>query len=265
MLKQYYRQEFPRYFPDWVLATIASVVFYFILETATPRFREFRLDDQSISHSFSHDQMVTDNELYVLVVMIPLIIMILISRLMARGNGIQFIHVAQVTALGLVVNLAITGIITDFLKLWISRPRPDFLARCNAKASAPIDKYVGIEVCQLQNFMLLIDGMKSCPSGHSSLAFSGTVYFCLWLNGQFKLYKKSKSLILQLLSWSYILMAVFIAISRSSDYRHHYEDIIFGSLIGIVVSIIVYFKYFPGLNHETSHLPISEKPTQILP
>lgn len=43
----------------------------------------------------------------------------------------QALHYLQVSILGLLISLSLNGVITDILKVWIARPRPDFLERCD--------------------------------------------------------------------------------------------------------------------------------------
>lgn len=56
-----------------------------------------------------------------------------------------------------------------------------------------------------------------------------------------------------------ILVAAYIALSRTQDYRHHFFDIGFGSAIGIVFAVIFYYKYFNSLSDESCNVPIDYK------
>lgn len=252
-------KEVKKYASDWYTAAIIAGVFILYLELAPAHARQFMINDPKISHSFANPQIVNDTKLYVLVFVIPVLLISLISYLKAPA---KFIKLAHVTILGLFISFVITGFITDLLKIWISRPRPDFVTRCIPKSSTPLNTYVSLEVCTQENRFLLNDGLKSCPSGHSSLSMSGALFFCLWVQGQFKLFH-SKSLWKQLLGWSYILVALFIAISRHIDYRHHVEDIVFGLCIGGITSGIIYFKYFPSLWSQECDLVLDE--VNVLP
>lgn len=79
---------------------------------------------------------------------------------------------------------------------------------------------------------VLIDGLRSTPSGHSSISFSGLLYLTLWLLGQFKLLQprsSSRYIYNYLVVFSPLLLATYVALSRTQDYRHHFADIILGS------------------------------------
>ncbi|KAG6845727.1 hypothetical protein H0H87_004993 [Tephrocybe sp. NHM501043] len=53
------------------------------------------------------------------------------------------------------------------------------------------------------------------------------------------------------------------------DYRHHWQDVLVGSLLGTAVSYFTYRQYYPSLSDELSHRPysprIKREQTDILP
>lgn len=255
-----FKRELKRHATDWITILIIASVFILYLEFAPAHSRQFQINDPKISHSFANPQIVNDFKLYVLVFIIPSIIIVTVSYMKKPQDFIKLTHISM---LGLVASFIITGFITDLLKIWISRPRPDFITRCQPDSSTPLDTYVSLEVCTQENQFILNDGLKSCPSGHSSLSMSGGLFLCLWISGQLKSFNKTSPLYIQFLSWGYILVALFIAISRHLDYRHHVEDIIFGLIIGGVVSYTIYFRYFNDLTSEKCDSPLEENP--VLP
>ena len=70
---------------------------------------------------------------------------------------------------------------------------------------------------------------NSFPSGHSTCAFS--LYFAL------SLIVKNK-----LLKFIFFAMAVLVGYSRIYLSQHFFEDVYAGSIIGVVITIIVYFS-----------------------
>lgn len=61
-----------------------------------------------------------------------------------------------------------------------------------------------------------------------------------------------------LLSFIPLMLATLVAVSRTADYHHHYQDVIVGSLIGIVLAYLSYRQYYPPLNHSRCHLPYAD-------
>jgi len=156
------------------------------------------------------------------------------------------------------------GVITGIGKIMAGRPRPDFFNRCFPLI--PIDDTVAVrnKVATLTNLTLVCDGdadlikegRKSFPSGHSSQAFCTFGFMAFYVWGKTLAYARKG----QLSSWRFIagwpLMcaALAVAISRTQDYRHHWEDVTVGSILGLVSAYLCYRLYYPKLRSCNSHL-----------
>lgn len=124
----------------------------------------------------------------------------------------------------------------------------------------------------------------SFPSGHSSLAFAAMVFLSFYMAGHFAIFahgnvdqscnvryeshsthRLGKKIVRRFIMyfsnhsskpfWKLLLclapwfLATFIAVSRVMDYHHHFEDIVAGSLVGIVCAVLCYiFKLSAILN-----------------
>ncbi|KAF7968275.1 hypothetical protein HWV62_31069 [Athelia sp. TMB] len=53
--------------------------------------------------------------------------------------------------------------------------------------------------------------------------------------------------------------ASLVAYSRSMDYRHHWSDILVGSIVGLTFSYFSYHQYYPHLASPASHRPFSPR------
>ncbi|KAF8634566.1 hypothetical protein AX17_004156 [Amanita inopinata Kibby_2008] len=135
-------------------------------------------------------------------------------------------------------------LVTVFIKHAVGRLRPDFLSRCKWDDA--------LKICAGRPNIIL-SGRKSFPSGHSSTAFSGMTVLSLWIAGQTAAWclgvpSSTTPIRSRLASFSLTLpplfWAAFVAISRLEDNRHHVEDVVVGSIIGVVVSIICYHIFW---------------------
>jgi diacylglycerol diphosphate phosphatase / phosphatidate phosphatase len=46
------------------------------------------------------------------------------------------------------------------------------------------------------------------------------------------------------------------------DYRHHWQDVLVGSLLGLTLAWFSYRQYYPALSHPLSHRPYSPRITR---
>ncbi|XP_002028243.2 putative phosphatidate phosphatase [Drosophila persimilis] len=77
----------------------------------------------------------------------------------------------------------------------------------------------------------------SFPSGHSSMAFYGLVFLALHL--RHRRWPLRGSLLGPVLQLGCLCVAWFVAISRVMDYKHHWSDVVAGSLLGAGTAFVV--------------------------
>ncbi|RCK63979.1 Diacylglycerol pyrophosphate phosphatase 1 [Candida viswanathii] len=259
--------QFRQFLPDWIVSALLLAFFFLVAENALPFQRQFSLDDLTISHPFAVQERVTGVQCVLLATLIPLFTILVVLLVRYRAGSLnsqhQAVHVLLISVLGLLVSMSLNGVVTDILKVWIARPRPDFLARCGPKPGTTLNMLVDSSVCTAPlGEDVLIDGMRSTPSGHSSISFSGLLYLTLWLLGQFKLLQARSSprhVYKYLLVFSPVVLASYVALSRTQDYRHHFGDIIMGSLIGLGFAWWAYHHYFNALVSEESDKPVLDE------
>lgn len=237
---------------------IALIAYFFaVAEKARPFRREFVAGDVRISHPFAEQERVPDHLLYVLAVYLPMLVVIIVCWLTRSWDKYTKLHRTQVALVSLLLSVATTSVITDVLKCWIANPRPDFLSRCGGSSKMTKGKLYTMDSCSpALGEMYLYDGMKSTPSGHSSMLFCGLGWLVLFLWGHYSALTTGKPAhVKYLCALGPIMLALYIALSRVQDYRHHNFDIIFGGIIGAVNAAIGYLHYY--------HAPWSSHPTQL--
>ncbi|KAF5365745.1 hypothetical protein D9758_003266 [Tetrapyrgos nigripes] len=241
------------YAPDWLL-TIALGAVFFSLDKVEGYRREFSLADTSLRHTYAVHERVPNVALYLICFAAPFLLMPVINLLTIRSWW-DFHN----SSLGLVLGLALAGSITQFTKITVGRPRPDLIDRCQP-LNGSVDPTYGLStdaVCTRTD--LLNDGFRSFPSGHSSMSFAGLGFLAFYLAGKVHLFDERGYTGKAWLSLTPFAGAALVAISRTMDYRHHWQDVLVGSLLGTVMSYFAYRQYYPELSSLVSHLPYSPR------
>ncbi|KAI0738505.1 lipid phosphate phosphatase 1 [Daedaleopsis nitida] len=225
------------YLVDWVVASFmwfAAIV----IKELPPFERDFDKKDPVISHKHHKDQ-ISGELNWTLAFIVPIAITLVAG--LRRRSAIEVHH----SLLALYSGRGLCALITEALKNRVGRLRPDFLDRCKSI----LGMCTG-DVSKIQ------EGRRSFPSGHSSEAFSGMTFLSLWIAGMTGAWCLSQSVpgssflrskIARLaVSLAPLAFATWVAVSRVEDYRHHKEDVIVGSLIGIASATICYLIYWPN-------------------
>ena len=124
--------------------------------------------------------------------------------------------------------IVISNIVSNFLKLQVGRPRPDFYSLMGQEANADSLMPDGMSTNRYR------ECFKSFPSGHTTTASCGMVFTSLFFR---KVLKTNQF-------WAFFLMACpllyafYIAAGRVIEYRHHFEDVLCGLLIGLIFPVL---------------------------
>ncbi|KAI0046682.1 PAP2-domain-containing protein [Auriscalpium vulgare] len=243
------------YAPDWILTLVLAAAFL-SLDKVSGFKREFSVSDTSLLHPFAEHERVPDWALYIIAIVSPLILQWLIDLATIRSWWD-----AHNSALGVVLGLSITGSITQLVKITVGRPRPDLISRCRPDAGT-VDPPLGLSsvaICHPRTTRMIEDGFRSFPSGHSSLSFAGLGFLAFYIAGKTHLFDKRGHAAKAWLALLPLSGAALVAISRTEDYRHHWQDVFVGSLLGIVVAYFSYRQYYPPLSSELSHRPYAPR------
>lgn len=230
------------YAGDYLGLAVLLAAYLLIQFLNEPWHRLFRLDDPRIGFPHAEVERVSVSLLFLYAAIVPLALLT-IWALVLRPT----LHQAHVTILGLAISIILTCFITDVLKDAIGRPRPDLLARCKPALSTPQHELVTVDVCTETDAHTLHDGWRSFPSGHSSFAFAGLGYLAFFLASQMHAIRPRASLAVVLVCLAPLLAAALIAISRLEDYRHDVGDVVCGSVLGSLVALYNWRRYYPSL------------------
>ncbi|XP_043593561.1 putative phosphatidate phosphatase isoform X1 [Bombus pyrosoma] len=253
------------------LLIVAGAVLMFFL-FGKPYKRGFFCNDESLYHPF-HTSTVTSVMLYVIGLLLPICTMIIGEYLYARhcdadSTKILFGYNIPPWLWGAYEKIGIFGfgaattvLITDIAKYTIGRLRPHFMTLCvpSINCSLPENQHRYIEnyVCTENISTRLLKEIRlSFPSGHSSFSAYTMIYLALYL--QLRMTWKGSKLLKHFLQLLCILMAWFTALSRVSDYKHHWSDVLAGSTLGTIVALVV-ANCVANLFKDRSHCLMEEK------
>ncbi|OHS97781.1 PAP2 superfamily protein [Tritrichomonas foetus] len=172
--------------------------------------------------------------LFIIVIVIPCIIIGFIAITYPRKLELCFAYIS------LAQTLCITLLITEALKVFVARPRPNYFHYCGFNKESK--RCTGPESYQK-------DAKVSFPSGHASISFCATTWFSLFLQQFFNF---SGELWFILIRFTPTVIAIFISATRITDYMHHVSDVISGAVLGMGIAVLIF-------NAQASRIKIQSK------
>lgn len=230
-----------------------------------PYERGFFCDDESLMHPF-HESTVKSHYLYAFALVLQIILIFVAEFLQIKLNTQQppeksttfgnsspiwpqwfsnVYHQFVVFAFGVGVN----QLITDVTKYSIGRLRPHFLSVCQplmddgTNCSDPINfgRYIEHFRCLgIGSSVQMLKEMRlSFPSGHTSFAAYTSVYCAIYL--QIRMPWRGSKLLKHFVQFLLLLLAWYTGMSRISDYKHHWSDVLAGAVLGTFCAFIISF------------------------
>ncbi|KAF8551341.1 PAP2-domain-containing protein [Imleria badia] len=244
------------YAPDWIITCALGWILYYISHHVIGFKRHFSLTDLSLQHPYAVQQRVSTNALWLLGGALPLGVQIVVNTLFIRSWW-DLHH----STLGLWLSITITSSITQIVKVTVGRPRPDLIARCQPFPGSedPLWGLSTVDICTQTSKHILENGWRSFPSGHSSLSFAGLGFLTFYLAGKLRLFDGRGYASKVWLSLIPLGLAAWVAFSRTMDYRHHWEDVLTGSALGLGIAYFSYRQYYPNLASKTAHIPFTTR------
>ncbi|XP_022373682.1 phospholipid phosphatase 1 isoform X2 [Enhydra lutris kenyoni] len=188
------------------------------------------------------------------------------SNSFIRNNYIATIYKAIGTFL---FGAAASQSLTDIAKYSIGRLRPHFLDVCDldwSKINCSVG-YIENYICR-GNAQKVKEGRLSFYSGHSSFSMYCMLFVALYLQARMK--GDWARLLRPTLQFGLVAVSIYVGLSRVSDYKHHWSDVLTGLIQGALVAVLVavyvadFFKNrnsFKERKEEDSHTTLHETPT----
>uniref|UniRef100_A0A8C5M7W2 Phospholipid phosphatase 1 n=1 Tax=Leptobrachium leishanense TaxID=445787 RepID=A0A8C5M7W2_9ANUR len=164
---------------------------------------------------------------------------------------------------------AVSQSLTDIAKYTIGRLRPHFLSVCKVNWAQ-----VNCSAGYIENFVCEGDSVKSNEarlsfySGHSSFSMYCMLFLALYLHSRMR--GDWARLLRPTIQFALVAASVYVGLSRVSDYKHHWSDVLTGLIQGAIVAVLIvvyvsdFFKVRKGtLNEkeEDSHTTLHETST----
>lgn len=233
-----------------VTVTITVVTFIAISEFGLfPQLvkRGYFCDDRSIQHPFNGDTVATSVLLIsgiiplFLIWITELIFYTPISTLSVRTDGsstrcsntwYQCWYWFKKYVRGLIIKL----LIVDIMKIFSGEHRPHFIDTCRPDVICEGNEYVSAYTCTNTDYQsyFIRDASKSFPSGHSSVSVYASIFMIWYL--QKRTPKVRSVMALPLCQVLVAMWGIFCPMSRIIDNRHHWWDVLAGSIIGAVAA-----------------------------
>lgn len=239
------RPEFAtRYFAAEVCVRIFLLLVFLKTELTDPFVREIRPEEAWLYSYPQTDSYVPGSALWLLVFVVP--IATIGACFLVTGDWIDLREAGLCASLALLLN----GVVTNCIKLAVGRPRPDFLSRCYPEGFQRPD------LPCTGSAMVVSEGRKSFPSGHSSFSTCLAVFTCLYLAGKLGTFtERGRRQSHKLLVLFPLLVAALIASSRTCDYHHHWQDVLAGCALGAAIGWLGYRHFYPAVTEPAADRP----------
>ncbi|KAM6902363.1 phospholipid phosphatase 1 isoform 1-T1 [Xenentodon cancila] len=219
----------------------------FNLGKIRPYQRGFFCNDDSIKYPF-HPSTVPSRVLYAVGFSLPISCMIFgecllvyLNRLKSKSSFGSYVARVYKTVGTFLFGAAMSQSLTDIAKYSIGRLRPHFLHVCkpdwnliNCSSGAYIEDFT----CTGEPTMVN-EGRLSFYSGHSSFSMYCMLFLALYL--QARLQVQWARLLRPTLQFFLVAASVYTGLSRVSDYKHHWSDVLTGLLQGMLMALLVVF------------------------
>ncbi|CAI5441270.1 unnamed protein product [Caenorhabditis angaria] len=243
---------------DFLVLTLIAIPLYIFHEFVPPYKRGFYCDDETIRYPF-RSSTVSRQMLIVIGLLIP-IILILATELFrtlawekkceqqfktyqVRNHSVHRLIVRLYCFIGyFFVGVCFNQLMVDIAKYTIGRQRPHFMDICKPDkgfSTCPNpDEYITEFTCTGADKKLIHEAQLSFYSGHAAFSFYAAWFTSLYL--QARLFRPLFSrLLLPVIQFLLFGGAAYVALTRISDYKHHWSDVLVGAIMGSAIGIFV--------------------------
>ncbi|XP_066967222.1 putative phosphatidate phosphatase isoform X4 [Macrobrachium rosenbergii] len=235
---------------NFILLLIVAIPILVLFLVGKPYERGFNCDDQSLRYPYK-DSTVHTLVLYFVGTGLPAIAISLLEWSRTRresvgkpvklcGRNLHSWFWAAYCSVGtFLFGCACSQLTTDIAKYTVGRLRPHFVDICKPDWSQIncSEIYVQHIPCTNTDEHRLKEARLSFPSGHASFSAYTMIYLVIYLQVRFKF--KGPELLRPFLQFVCLMLTFYTSVSRISDYKHHWSDVLSGFIIGTIVAILI--------------------------
>ncbi|XP_045452539.1 putative phosphatidate phosphatase [Melitaea cinxia] len=135
-------------------------------------------------------------------------------------------------------------LITNIAKNVIGRPRPHFFDLCKPSVDCSSEAWQKRYIqpneykCLGENTEKFTDMHMSFLSGHSSWAAFTMFYLAFYLEK--RMVWRGTRVLRHTLQFAAVMLSWFTALSRVSDFKHHWSDVLAGYFVGLTLAVLVW-------------------------
>ncbi|KAJ3604052.1 hypothetical protein NHX12_028793 [Muraenolepis orangiensis] len=255
---------------DITCLALVGLPFFILTPQHAPFKRGFFCSDDSIRYPLKED---TISYQLLAGVMIPFTLIVILcgeclSVYMSRaknqkscGASITYLACSYKSLGSCIFGGLASQSLTDIAKVTIGRLRPHFLDACKPAWDQINCKSGGY----IENFTCTGDedhvdeARLSFYSGHSSFSMYCMLFLALYIQARLK--AEWARLLRPTIQFFLLATAMYVGLSRVSDYMHHWSDVLVGLLLGALVAVLT--PMIPGVAEEedSSHTSLQENPS----
>ncbi|XP_022221913.1 phospholipid phosphatase 5 isoform X2 [Drosophila obscura] len=232
-----------------VVLRIVLVALFFKLETMWAFKREIHAEELWLYKNPRRPDIVKGGELLFWVIVAPLIVTVVFYVITKDRRDFRAASWAWTLA------LCMNGLPTSLLKITVGRPRPDFFYRCFPDGVMVLNSSSISDGSSILDFNCtgiasdINEGRKSFPSGHSSFAFASFGLIAYYVGAKLHAFDaRGRGHTWRLcIAVIPLIVATLVAVSRTCDYHHHWQDVTVGGIIGLLTGYISYRQYYPSI------------------
>ncbi|XP_064106641.1 phospholipid phosphatase 1-like isoform X3 [Macrobrachium nipponense] len=235
---------------NFILLLIVAIPILVLFLVGKPYERGFNCDDQSLRYPYK-DSTVHTLVLYFVGTGLPAFTISLLEWSRTRresvgkpvkvfGRNLHSWFWAAYCSVGtFLFGCACSQLTTDIAKYTVGRLRPHFVDICKPDWSQIncSEIYVQHIPCTNTDEHRLKEARLSFPSGHASFSAYTMIYLVIYLQVRFKF--KGPELLRPFLQFVCLMLTFYTSVSRISDYKHHWSDVLSGFIIGTIVAILI--------------------------